>query len=423
MAWLALALWAIVAPLPVRAGEGEAENLPLCARRALHEAFALMDAGKAAEGVALLEKLRTSDGCEGIGGGLYLVHFAEGNARHAAGDEKGARICFLRAADANPAYQSAWRNLAVLSHQAEAPEEAAGYFLRAYETGEEPEGGLLLNAAVSWLSAGNNARAADAFERFFKAHPDKVDTHVLEYAVHSFLGTERMDRALALMENLVRTCRGEKRRQWREHLLHQYLAMERHGKALAMARQLTEEEPGERRWWLLLANLQLSRDRMEEALAALIGANAVEPWTLQERFLVADIYLGLDVPSGAIRVLEGVPDGELTTEAAIKIVYAWRRQLCPQKALAVLDAHTGKFGRTEAAMLRADLLYEQGRYREALEAYEQAANGENGTGRAWLMAGYAALAAGEREVARRAFGRAAEDKSLAAEARDMMRRI
>jgi tetratricopeptide (TPR) repeat protein len=59
-------------------------------------------------------------------------------------------------------------------------------------------------------------------------------------------------------------------------------------------------------------------------------------------------------------------------------------------------------------MLRADVLYEMKRYDEAMAAYRQAARGDDArSGRAWLMAGYAAWQANDIAASRQAFERAA----------------
>ena len=62
-------------------------------------------------------------------------------------------------------------------------------------------------------------------------------------------------------------------------------------------------------------------------------------------------------------------------------------------------------------MMKADLLYSLERYREAEEVYRQVARKETPqTGRAWLMAGYAAWQSEDFSASRSAFEKAAADR-------------
>jgi Tfp pilus assembly protein PilF len=75
-------------------------------------------------------------------------------------------------------------------------------------------------------------------------------------------------------------------------------------------------------------------------------------------------------------------------------------------------------------MLKGDLLYAMGRYGDAADSYRRAAeNKVRHSGRAWLMAGYAALQINDLNASRQAFKRAADDPQQKRAALDALKKI
>ncbi|MGD9367467.1 MAG: tetratricopeptide repeat protein, partial [Desulfobacteraceae bacterium] len=80
----------------------------------------------------------------------------------------------------------------------------------------------------------------------------------------------------------------------------------------------------------------------------------------------------------------------------------------PEQALKALQRSAPNTKSPNLLMLKADLLYNLERYAEAARTYRQTAKTDTKQkGRAWLMAGYAALQASDVDAGRRAFKQAA----------------
>jgi tetratricopeptide (TPR) repeat protein len=124
-----------------------------------------------------------------------------------------------------------------------------------------------------------------------------------------------------------------------------------------------------------------------------------------------------------LEALLGLPDDKVSTGHLKKMLYCARRLLMPQKALDLLERHAGLLEKGEKDILSADILYEKGDFAEAQAAYEKAAQAGFAPGRAWLMAGHAALADDKPEKARHAFAQSARFESHSKEAAELLKKF
>lgn len=420
-----LALAVFFLPLsPAFSGEAAPEYMPLSVRRALHRAARLMEEGKPGEAAELIGKFKADPKtAEDLAKARHLVLFIEGNARYQAGDRAGARAAFEGAVKAAPGYQPAWQNLALACYEDCDPGRAAECFARAYDLDEDKKPELLYSSAAAFFSAERWAESAAGFDRLLADHPAQVGNQWLEYAAHARIRNGEPKAALPLMERLAQNSTGAERLRWNQTLMGQYMALDMPEKALALARRLASEEPGEPLWWKALANMELSRDRLREGLKALWAYGRLQPWNREETLLAADLYLSLDMPDQALALIRGLEPESLSPELVKKAVYCCRRLLKPGEALELLDSQAKRLGDQELVMLRADILYESGDYGRAGELYEQAARKGFSPGKAWLMAGYAALAAGDRARAGQAFREAGKYPGQRREAQSILGRL
>ncbi|MDI6797486.1 MAG: hypothetical protein QMD09_11095, partial [Desulfatibacillaceae bacterium] len=418
-------LLAVALPL---AGASDTD-IPAPVRAVLQQAFELIEKDRAAEAAALLEDFRIKPGNRrSMDQAGHLVEFTLGNAHHAAGNIEKARQGFEQAVKARPDYLPAWRNLAITAHEAGSYADAGNFFLKTYELGADQgplEADMLYFAAVAFVSAQEYGKAAAALELLFAGHPEKAASSELKgLLVHAYLGAGASLKAIALLEELVNSSVGEERRQFGEQLLHQYLALEMTDWALALVRRLVDEDSSHPLWWKSLAHLMLMQESYEQGLAAMWAYGQLQPWTIEERVLVADLYLAIDIPAKALEALSGLPDEKVSADHLKKMLYCARRLLEPQKALELLEKHGQVLEKGEQDIIRADILYEHGDFAQAKKAYEKAALAGFAPGRAWLMAGHSALAADENpENARQAFALSAGFESHRKEANDMLERF
>ena len=424
--YLLMAFLLVAAFFPGLAAGGSdgQEALPLPVRQVLYKAYMAMNENKPLEAVAEICKFKANPkNAKDLEAARAMVEFAEGNARYSAKDNSGALSCFERAVKADSNYSAAWSNMAVLCHEMGDTLRAGQCFLNAYDTGEEKKSELLYSAAAAFLMSEQYADSAKAFERLFADFPQQVTNQWREYAVHAYLGNGQTQKALGLVEILATTSTGEEWRRWNEFLLHQYLALKMHQKALALVTALVDKEPGDPLWWKALANLHLSENRLKKGLMALWAYGKITPWTKEEKKLAADLFLALDIPAEAAAMLELFPEDELTPAMIKQGVYCYRRLHKTDKALALLDKHACRMKDKDLVMLRADIYYESGKYADASAAYMQAAREGCSPGRAWLMAGYSALADGDKDKANQAFQKAVGFQSHSKEAKNMLKRL
>ncbi len=418
----------LLAAAPPLAGASDTD-IPTPVRAVLNQAFELIEKGRASEAAALLEDFAAKPGnrrsMEQAG---HLVEFTLGNAHHAAGNIAKARQGFERAVKVRPDYRPAWQNLAITAHEAGNYADAGESFLKTYELGAEQgllDADMLYFAAVAFVSAQKYDKAASILEQLFAGYPEKAANRELKsLLVHAYLGAQASLKAIALLEELVASSTGEERRRFGEQLLHQYLALEMTKNALALVRHLVDEDSSHALWWKSLAHILLMQERYEQGLAAMWAYGQLQPWTVEERVLVADLYLALDIPAKALEALSGLPDENVLADRLKKMLYCARRLLEPQKALELLEKHGHVLEKGEKDITRADILYEQGDFAQAEKAYEKAALAGFAPGRAWLMAGHSALAADDNpEKARQAFTKSAGFESHRKEANDMLERF
>ena len=420
----AVVVFAMLAPGIRLAKADTQESLPLPVRQVLFKAYTAMNENKPAEAAALIAKFKQNPkNAKDVEEARAMVEFAEGNARYMAKDNKGAMACFESAVKADPNYSAAWSNMAVLCHEAGDTYRAGQCFLQAYNTAGEKKSDILYSAAAAFLMTERYAESVAAFERLFTDFPQKVTNQWREYAVHAYLGDNQPQKALQLVEYLAVNSEGDEWRRWNEFLLHQYLGLDMNKKALALVKRLVNTEPGDPMWWKALANLHLSKNRMKEGLMALWAYGKITPWTKEEQKLAADLFLALDVPREAAAIFEILPEDELTPSMIKQGVYCYRRMQETDKALALLDRNARRCKDKDLMILRADIYYESGKYKDACKAYEQAAKQGCSPGRAWLMAGYSALAQGDKNKANHAFQKAVTFQSHSKEAKNMLKRL
>ncbi|WP_136360658.1 tetratricopeptide repeat protein [Desulfatibacillum aliphaticivorans] len=421
---LAVMAFALLVPGVCFAKADSQESLPLSVRQILYKAYTAMNENKPGEAAALLCKFKQNPkNAKDMAEARTMVEFAEGNGRYMAKDYKGAMACFEQAVKSDPNYSAAWSNMAVLCHEMGDTLRAAQCFLQAYNTAEEKKPDLLYSAAAAFLMTEQYADSIAAFERLFTEFPQQVTNQWREYAVHAYLGSKQPRKALRLVEYLAVNTEGNEWRRWNEFLLHQYLDLEMNKKALSLVERLVDKEPGDPLWWKALANLHLSENRLEEGLMALWAYGKITPWNEEEQKLAADLFLVLDVPAEAVAILELLPEKELTASLVRQGVYCYRRMQQTGKAIALLDKHAYRLKDKELTILRADIFYESGNFCDACEAYERAAKEGCSPGRAWLMAGYSALAHGDKNKANHAFQKAMTFQSHSREAKNMLKRL
>jgi tetratricopeptide (TPR) repeat protein len=376
-------------------------DIPSSARVILVKAGKLMNDKDYAKAIALLVDFQA----QAVAGATaetdkkgYLhaeVHQALGTCYLFDNKFRQAARCFELALQKDPSNLSAWLNQAKAYYELHEYGKAAECFNEAYLLSPDKNPEHLYFSAVAHLLAKQNKQSIQVFERLLAAHSDALLPEWRENLVHALLAVGEHRRALIHIRNLAEKYSGAKQMQWQEILLHQYLQLDMEKEALALANLLIDRTPTEPKWWRALVHIHLQKNRYQPALTGLLVTGYLEPLSEQEMQLAADLYLQLGVPQKAAPLYETMLKAKKSPQLLTNLVIALQQLEQPDKALAALEKFSGEAMSPKMVMLKADLLYRSGNYKEAARYYHMTA--ESGTGkqkdRARQMAEYARVQA------------------------------
>jgi tetratricopeptide (TPR) repeat protein len=430
----ALPAWVLLAAVVLlTAGPLPAENadLPGPARVALAKAARLIQDKAYGEAAAALEAFQAGGepfpgpGIEDPRGTHHPeVYFALGTCRLMQKAYAPAKAAYQKALQRDPGHLSSWLNLAQAAYGLGDYPLAARGFAEAYDHAPAPDPEYLYSSAAALLMAEDYGFALMAFEKLFARHPDTVQTAWRENYVHALLAENQVRRALPHIRNLAAANTGEKQVQWQEILLHQYLALDMAQAALDLILKLTREAPLRDKWWQALAHLALRENHYEQALMALLVVGYLRPLSAQETRLVADLNLQVGIPVKAATLYAAALEENRDPRLLKNLVQALQQLGRLEEALAACRRFAPHSRDGELLMIEADLLYALERFSEAGQAYRRAAAADRRrAGRAWLMAGYAALQLQDAAAGREALAKAATFEGQRQAALVAMRRL
>lgn len=415
---------------PALAGKPGEAPVPAAAGRVLATAYRLLESGDAAGAVKVLEAFQgrrpswLKPGSRDPAGYYhYMVDFTLGNAYLSLGDHTGAIRCYRHALQRRPDFFPAWANLAKACYESRRYPEAAQAFEKAFATSQPPDDDLLYYAAVSQVSAGDSPSALKLLQKLLARHPDRISVEWREYLVHVLFNLKRRREALSHIEILAETTPGPRQKQWQEICLNEYIRLKQQRKALSYARKLARQDPVYPLWWKMLVSLNIEQQRYTAALASLMLCSYLAPLKPDELRLAADLSMNQDVPVQAVRFYRRAWAQKKDPRILQRLVQAWQRRHRPEKALEVLESGLRFCRGTQLSLLRARLLIDLRRYRQARTVLEALTREDPASGRAWLLLGYAALDLEDTAAARSAFQRAYGFKAQRRSALGMLEKL
>lgn len=396
--WCGLLLAGVVLIGPVRAADP-----PAPVRLVLAWVAPLMASKEYAKASALLE--------EAVGRAETRhaeLWFALGNCRLLAGNRNAAVKAYDQAVTLDANHVHAWLNLAKIQYEDKQYQEAGRCFAKAYQGGAEPQADTLYYSGAAYLMVGAHQEAIGVFERLFAAHAAKLKPEWREQYIQALLGAKQIKRALPLIRELAAQSGGDRKAQWQEILLSQYVQLGMHDEAQVYARELVDQQPGEAKWWKALVHIQLSANRLEEALAALTVYGYLTPLNREETRLLADLFLQAGIPAQAAPLYARQLEQQAERQVLHRLVIAYHQMGQGEQALETLARFNNLGGEARILMLKGEICYHLKRYAEAAASYRQAAGiGGAHQGQAWLMAGYAAMQQQDVAASTHALNRAA----------------
>ncbi len=322
-----------------------------------------------------------------------------------------------------------WLNLGKVQYELKRYNEAAHSFRAAWDNGEKDKrkGSPLYYSAGAWLMAKKSDKAIATFDTLFAAYPEKeIKTEWREQYIHALVEDGQVKKALPLIRQMIAVSEGRKKEQWQEILLGQYVDLKMYPQATDLARSLTDEYPENAKWWKALCHVQLAREKMEDALAALIVYSYLKkPLSGSEKSLLADLYLEVGTPVKAAPLYRDVLQEKYRKDVLQRLVLCLYRQDDIDSALTVLKHYKKEVAQSSALLQQeGEIYYDRKEFSSAAQAYSKAA-GIKGRhqGPCWLMAGYSALQGDDFSGAKRYLQKAmkyAKQKKSAAGALKMV---
>ena len=396
-------------------------NLPALARVVLSKAGVLIQEKEYAKAIDLLLTFQARGGpvapdtaVDAKGYYHPEIYFTIGTCYLLQSSYDAAISAYDQAVKRDPAHIAAWLNMAKACYDTHDFFQAADCFEQAYDHAAEKNPEHLYYCAVAYMMGKSNAPCLAAFKRLFAQHADAVQPQWREHYVSALLEAGRPDAALPHIRQLAWTYAGEKQVQWQEILLHTYLQLDLQTEARDYAHYLTRQTPTMPKWWKALAHVELNAGRYDQALVALTVYGYLTPLTAEENKLLADLNLQLGIPVQAAPLYETVLNEKVDARLLYNLMLAMQQIGQPETALDALQRFAPDSRDPKLLMCKADLLFKLERYDEAGQTYRQVAQVDTGknqhAGRAWLMAGYAALQANNVDAGRSAFQKAATYK-------------
>ena len=322
-----------------------------------------------------------------------------------------------------PNFSPAWLNLAKSYYDLEDYKKAGGCFLRSFETSEEKRPETLYYGAVSFMAADENKKSLEIFEQLISLYKDEIKLEWKETLAQLYLSCDLPLKALPYIEELAEKLSTKKKKQWQEILLYQYITLGMKSKAMAYAKRLTKEDPVEPKWWKGLAHIYFSEERYKDALVPFTICSYFAFLSDQEKKLLADLNLSLGIPVQAMRYYEDLLAKKEDSDIYKRLIHAYLSLHKPEKAIETIEMALKYSSQEGLRMLKGWILYENERYKEAMQAFENAAKQMSDPGQAWLMTGYAAWNSNDLSKARKAFAKALKYPKQKNKARESLRRV
>ena len=430
-ALLAGVLWVVLIGPAVLSASADSSDLPGSARVVLSPAARLIQDKAYAQATALLQEFQARSGPfpgpsgdDPRGAHHPEIYFALGTCHLLLEDYHPARAAYEKALQRDPDHINSWLNLAQAGYALKDYATAARGFAEAYNRAPSPDPEHLYNSAAALLMAEQYGPAIAVFDKLFAQHVEAIQPAWRENYVHALLAENQVRQALPHIRRLAATTTGEKQIQWQEILLHQYLQLEMDQAARDLIRQLTREAPLRAKWWHAMAHVALQDNRYEQALMAMTVVGYLRPLSRQETKLVADLHLQVGIPVKAVPLYTAALEKDCDLRLLKSLVRALQQLDRLQEALDVCRRFKPKTCDGDLLMTEADLLYALDRFEEAGQAYRRVARADRRrAGRAWLMAGYAALQLQDAAAGREALAKAVTFQGQRQAALVAMRRL
>jgi tetratricopeptide (TPR) repeat protein len=279
---------------------------------------------------------------------------------------------------------------------------------RIFQRGHEAfpqDADMLLNLAVLTYELGNHEEeSARLFEKLYVLK-GKSDPKLLYQASSLYFYAKRLTEAKRVLTQLL-TSGVEPELRWYDDIIALCIELKQPAEAERWARETLQRQPGQARYWRLLAQVHLDREEYREAAGALEVAHRLEGAKEGEWLELSELYLYLNAPLMAIRCMEYAYPRKMPASQKAKVAATYARTLRLDEALTSIEEALQGNPSPDLFFEKGRLLYDAMRFEEAISALEQCARLDPQYGQAYVLAGFAAWNMKQWERARSAFARA-----------------
>lgn len=301
----------------------------------------------------------------------YLVPYTLGNALALGGRNKEALTYYRKAAERNPEDDGVWLNMGAVCYDLGRFAEAGRFMSKAYGLMKEKEPELLYQAAVCFIKG------------------------------------KQPKQALARLKRICDAGGGAVKSEWIEAQVDVYMQLGRNREALSTLQRLLGRKGNKPRLWKLLAHVHMKEKEYGNAAAAFKTYLDLSESNREDVTRLGDLYRLAGLPLLAAREYERALQWYADEDDYKKIASAYLAAHRPDKAAHALTLGIEKQPSAGLCRMLGSIQYNEGKYREAFEAFRQSLNIDPGDGGAALLMGYCALQLNNTREAVKAFESAA----------------
>ncbi|SDZ77936.1 Tetratricopeptide repeat-containing protein [Desulfuromusa kysingii] len=315
----------------------------------------------------------------------YLIDYHLGNLYGQTGQLDKALSAYDAALSHCDQEPSLWQNRGKIAWDLKQYSIAADSLFQAYELAQNKDPSLLFHTAMARSYADQKEGAVKLLETLLGDQAEAVEDIWLETYTNLCIETKQIDRALQRLNG------------WRPELENRKL------------------------FWRLLTILQVQQHDYEKGATSLQVLAAFEPLNKDDKRLLADLLLQIDIPLEAAEQYEELlADNPQEQDLHNRVITSYRRGLQPQKALVAIERALA-LNRSEALLQqRGEILFEQRQYEQAFRAFEELVQLDANKGVAYLYQGYCALRIDDLMLARKVLTKASAFKRERKEAQRLL---
>ncbi len=252
-----------------------------------------------------------------------------------------------------------------------------------------------------------------AGEAFLKAYKISKDSNDLYYSSVSLLLANRTSEAFSLLKKLVSS--GEPDRSWMEAYIYAGMKLRRYRDVLGVIKRLIRET-GDPKWWKVLGDAYVRMGKIDEGAASLLVYSLTGNLTKDDWRFLGDVFSSAGVFEDAAAFYEKSGSGKRCVES---LIYA----KLYRKAVSKAETFFKKTGDPLYLFLKGRALFEEGRYKEALEAFREAERNDFKDCEMYLFEGACFAYLGNRTQAKRYWSLAEGIRKCRGRARSLMRSL